>query len=47
MIFVIDKLNHVQVYAGMSMLEAMTSQNDYMSFMGISEESIQMEVVYK
>lgn len=47
MIFVLDMLNHVQVYAGVSMLEAMNAKNDYMSFMGISAESIQMEVVYK
>ena len=46
MIFVIDMLNHVQVYAGASMLEAMTAQNDYMCFMGISDESIQMEMIY-
>lgn len=47
MIFVIDMLNHVQVYAGASMLEARTAQNEYMSFMGISEETILMEVIYK
>ena len=47
MIFVIDMLNHVHVYVGMSMQEAMNAKNDYMSFMGISGESIQMEVVYK
>lgn len=47
MIFVIDTLNHLQVYVGMSMQEAMIAKNDYMSFMGISDESIQMEVIYK
>ena len=47
MIFVTDMLNHVQVYVGASMFEAMTAQNDYMSFMGISNESIQMEVIFK
>lgn len=47
MIFVIDILNRVHVYAGMSMLEAVNAKNDYMSFMGISDESIQMEVIYK
>lgn len=45
MIFVIDMLNHVHVYVGMSMLEAVNAKDDYMSFMGISGESIQMEVV--
>lgn len=45
MIYVIDMLNHVHVYEGMSMQEAMTAKNDYMSFMGISDESIQMEVI--
>lgn len=47
MIFVIDTLNHVHVYAGMNMMEAMNAKNDYMSFMGISDESIQMEVISK
>ena len=47
MIFVIDTLNHVHVYEGMNMMEATNAKNDYMSFMGISEESIQMEVIYK
>lgn len=45
MIYVIDMLNHVHVYTGMSMQEAMNAKNDYMSFMGISNESIQMEVL--
>lgn len=47
MIFVIDMLNRVHVYVGMSMRDAMNAKNDYMSFMGISGESIQMEVIYK
>lgn len=47
MIYAIDMLNHVHVYEGMNMMEAMTAQNDYMSFMGISEESIQIEVIRK
>ena len=47
MIFVIDTLNHVHVYEGMNMMEALNAKNDYMSFMGISDESIQMEVIYK
>lgn len=47
MIFVIDLLNHVHVYEGMNMTEAMNAKNDYMSFMGISEDSVQMEVIYK
>lgn len=47
MIFVTDMLNHVHVYEGMNMLEAMNAKNDYMSFMGISDETIQMEVIYK
>ena len=47
MIFVIDMLNHVHVYEGMNMMEAMNAKNDYMSFMGISDESIQMEVIFK
>ena len=47
MIFVIDMLNRVHVYMGMSMQEAMNAQNDYMSFMGISADSIQIEVIYK
>lgn len=47
MIFVIDMLNHVHVYDGMNMTEAMNAKNDYMSFMGISEDSVQMEVIYK
>lgn len=47
MIFVIDMLNRVHVYEGMSMMDAVNAKNDYMSFMGISDESIQMEVVYK
>lgn len=47
MIFVTDMLNQVQVYVGVSMLEAMTAQNDYISFMGISDDSIQIEVIYK
>ena len=46
MIFVIDMLNHVHVYMGMSMQEAMNAKNDYMSFMGISDESIQIEVLF-
>jgi len=46
-IFVIDMLNHVQVYVGMSTREALIATKDYMSFMGISDESIQEEVVYK
>lgn len=45
MIYVIDMLNHVHVYMGMSMQEAMNAKNDYMSFMGISDESIQLEVL--
>ena len=47
MIFVIDMLNHVHVYEGMNMMEATNATKDYMSFMGISEESIQIEVIYK
>ena len=47
MIFVIDTLNHVHVYEGMNMMEAMNAKNDYMSFMGISDESIQIEVISK
>ena len=47
MIYVIDVLNHVHVYVGMSMMEAMIAKNDYMYFMGISDESIQMEVISK
>lgn len=47
MIYVIDMLNNVHVYVGMSMMEAITAKNDYMSFMGISDESIQMEVISK
>ena len=47
MIFVIDMLNHVQVYVGMSLREALLATKDYKSFMGISNESIQVEVVYK
>lgn len=47
MIYVIDMLNHVHVYVGMSTREAVNAKNDYMSFMGISDESIQMEVIYK
>lgn len=47
MIYVIDILNHVHVYKGMDMMEATKAKNDYMSFMGISGESIQMEVIYK
>lgn len=47
MIYVIDMLNHVHVYEGMNMMEATNAKNDYMSFMGISGESIQIEVIYK
>lgn len=47
MIFVIDMLNRVQVYEGTSMAEALDAKNDYMTFMGISGKSIQMEVIYK
>lgn len=47
MIFVIDMLNHVHVYEGMNMMEALNAKNDYMSFMGISDDSVQMEVIYK
>lgn len=47
MIYVIDMLNRVHVYEGINMMEAMDAKNDYMSFMGISDESIQMEVIYK
>lgn len=46
MIYLIDMLNHVHVYEGMNMTEAINAKNDYMSFMGISDESIQMEVIY-
>lgn len=45
MIFVIDMLNRVHVYEGMSMSDALDAKNDYMSFMGISDVSIQFEVV--
>lgn len=47
MIYVIDMLNHVQVYLGASMTEALNAKNDYMSFMGISDDAIQMELIYK
>lgn len=47
MIYVIDMLNHVHVYEGVNMMEALNAKNDYMSFMGISDESIQMEEIYK
>ena len=47
MIFVIDTLNHVHVYEGMNMMEATIAKKDYMSFMGISDDSIQIEVIYK
>lgn len=47
MIYVIDMLNHVHVYEGMNMMEATNAKNDYMSFMGISYDSIQIEVIYK
>ena len=47
MIFVIDTLNHVHVYEGTNMMEATNAKNDYMSFMGISDYSIQIEVIYK
>lgn len=47
MIYVIDMLNNVHVYEGMNMMEAMNAKNDYMSFMGISDDSIQIEVIYK
>lgn len=47
MIYVIDMLNHVHVYEGMNMFDALRAKKDYMSFMGISDESIQMEVIYK
>lgn len=46
MIFVIDMLNHLQVYVGMDMSDAVRAQNEYMSFMGITDESILMEVIY-
>lgn len=46
MICVIDMLNHVHVYVGMNMQEAVNAKNDYMSFMGISDESIQIEVIF-
>ena len=46
MIFVIDMLNRVHVYEGMSMPDALDAKNDYMSFMGISDETIQFEVLY-
>ena len=47
MIYVIDMLNHVHVYEDMNMIEATNAKNDYMSFMGISDDSIQIEVIYK
>lgn len=47
MIYVIDMLNHLQVYVGMDMSDAVRAQNEYMSFMGISDESLQIEVIYK
>lgn len=47
MIYVIDMLNHVHVYEGMNMMEALNAKNDYMSFMGISDDSVQTEVIYK
>ena len=47
MIYVIDMLNRVHVYEGMNMMDATNAKNDYMSFMVISDESIQIEVIYK
>ena len=47
MIYVIDMLNHLQVYVGMDMSDAVRAQNEYMSFMGISDDSLQIEVIYK
>lgn len=47
LIFVIDMLNHLQVYVGMDMSDAVRAQNEYMSFMGITDDSIVMEVIYK
>lgn len=47
MIFVIDMLNHLQVYVGADMSDAVRAQNEYMSFMGITDETILMEVIYK
>ncbi len=47
MIYVIDMLNHLQVYVGMDMSDAVRAQNEYMSFMGISDKSLQIEVIYK
>jgi len=40
MIFVIDMLNRVHVYEGVSMPDALDAKNDY-----ISDESIQFEVI--
>lgn len=45
MIFVIDMLNHLQVYVGADMSDAVRAQNEYMSFMGITDDSILIEVV--
>lgn len=47
LIFVFDMLNHLQVYVGMDMSDAVRAQNEYMSFMGITDDSILMEVIYK
>lgn len=47
MIFVIDMLNRVHVYEGVNMMEAINAKADYISFMGISDDSVQMEVIYK
>lgn len=45
MIYVIDMLNHVHVYEGMNMMEATNAKTDYISFMGISDDSVQIEVI--
>lgn len=45
MIFVIDMLNRVHVYEGVNMSDAVRAQNEYMSIMGITDESILMELI--
>lgn len=45
LIFVIDMLNHLQVYVGMDMSDAVRAKNEYMSFMGITDDSILMEAI--
>ena len=42
MIFVTDMLNHVSVYAGDSMLDAVKARNDYMSLMGLTKNTCEV-----